>query len=80
MKKKLLILLLLFTPLLTRAQFDDLIKKTVVPDILEEKNITTSIDDAYPVSFWVSDIGDYYEPIEPADYNAPRVAASGVLR
>ncbi|HWA07420.1 MAG TPA: hypothetical protein VG961_12785, partial [Ignavibacteria bacterium] len=60
MLKKLFLLLLLFTPFISMAQFDDLIKKTVVPDILEEKNITTSIDDAYPVSFWVNDIDEYY--------------------
>lgn len=71
MKKKLLILLLVFTPFITLAQIDDLLKKAVVPDILEEKNITTSIDDAYPVAFWVNDIDTYYEPTEPADYNAP---------
>lgn len=42
-----------------------------MPDILEEKNITTSIDDAYPVSFWINDIDEFYDPVEPQDYNAP---------
>ena len=71
MMKKLFILMVLLTPFITNAQFEDIIKKTAMPDILEEKNITTSIDDAYPVSFWVNDIGEYYDPIEPQDYNAP---------
>lgn len=71
MLKKLFFLMVLLVPFVAMAQFEDIIKKTVVPDILEEKNITTSIDDAYPVSFWVNDIGEYYDPVEPADYNAP---------
>ncbi|KXK47193.1 MAG: hypothetical protein UZ05_CHB002002261 [Chlorobi bacterium OLB5] len=71
MTRKLLFLLIFLFPVFTFSQFDDLLKKTVVPDILEEKNITTSIDDALPVTFWVSDIDEYYDPVEPADYNAP---------
>jgi hypothetical protein len=71
MQKKILFLLVLFLPVISQAQLEDLIKKTAVPDILEEKNITTSIEDAQPVTFWISDIGEYYDPIEPADYNAP---------
>lgn len=57
--------------MLVRAQFDDLIKKTAVPDLLEEKNITTSIEDAYPESFWISDIENFRTPVEPQDYSAP---------
>jgi hypothetical protein len=68
--KKLIILLLLIFPALVQAQFEDLIKKTAVPDLLEEKNITTSIEDAYPVAFWLNDLTDR-TPIEPEDYNAP---------
>jgi len=71
MLKKLVFFLVLLTPFIAYAQFEDIIKKTVVPDILEEKNITTSIDDAQPVSFWISDISEYYDPVEPQDYNAP---------
>lgn len=71
MLKKILFAVILFTPIMVKAQLDDIIKKTVMPDILEEKNITTSIDDAYPVSFWINDIDKYYDPIEPQDYNAP---------
>ena len=68
--KKLIILFLIAFPTLVQAQFEDLLKKTAVPDLLEEKNITTSIDDAYPVAFWLSDLGDE-TPVEPEDYNAP---------
>lgn len=71
MLNKLLLILVFSIPFYTNAQFDELLKKTVVPDILEEKNITTSIDDAYPVSFWVNDIDEYFDPIEPQDYNSP---------
>lgn len=70
MLKKILFIIILFTPLILKAQIDDIIKKTAMPDILEEKNITTSIDDAYPVSFWVNDIDEYYDPVEPQDYNS----------
>ncbi len=68
--KKFIVLLLFIIPSLVQAQFDDLLKKTAVPDLLEEKNITTSIDDAYPVSFWLNDLSDR-TPVEPEDYNAP---------
>jgi hypothetical protein len=69
--KKLILILLLISPVIVRAQFDDLIKKTAVPDLLEEKNITTSIEDAYPIAFWLGDLDQTREPVEPADYNAP---------
>ena len=68
--KKILILFLFAIPTLVHAQFEDLLKKTAVPDLLEEKNITTSIDDAYPVAFWLTDLNDE-TPVEPEDYNAP---------
>lgn len=70
MLKKILFIFVLFAPLIVRAQLEDIIKKTAMPDILEEKNITSSIDDAYPVSFWVSDIDEYYDAVEPQDYNS----------
>jgi hypothetical protein len=68
--KKFIVLILLIFPAFLQAQFEDLIKKTAVPDLLEEKNITTSIEDAYPVAFWLNDLNDR-TPIEPEDYNAP---------
>lgn len=68
--KKLIFLFLFVFPTLVQAQFEDLLKKTAVPELLEEKSITTSIDDAYPVAFWLSDLGDE-TPLEPEDYNAP---------
>ncbi|MBE2216903.1 MAG: hypothetical protein IAE90_01790 [Ignavibacteria bacterium] len=71
MLNKLLVFLLLLAPAVLQAQFEDIIKKTAAPDLLEEKNITTSIDDAYPVSFWIDDIEELRDPVEPADYNAP---------
>jgi len=67
MKKLLFILILLF-PLFVQAQIDDLLKKTVVPDLLEEKNITTSLSDAYPETFWLSSLDDR-TPVEPTDYS-----------
>jgi hypothetical protein len=69
--KKIIIILFLFSPLILRAQLDDILKKTVVPDLLEEKNITTSLEDAYPVAFWVSDIDNDRTPVEPENYAAP---------
>lgn len=57
--------------MMVKAQFEDLLKKTAVPDLLEEKNITTSIEDAYPVAFWLNDLDANRTPIEPVDYNAP---------
>jgi hypothetical protein len=68
--KKIIVLFLFIFPSLIRAQFDDLLKKTAVPDLLEEKSITTSIDDAYPVAFWLTDLDDV-TPVEPENYNAP---------
>lgn len=70
MNKILITLIMLFSSLSSYAQFDDLLKKTAVPDLLEEKNITTSIDDAYPVAFWLSSLNDR-TPVEPENYNAP---------
>lgn len=68
MKELLLTIVLLF-PLTLNSQIDDLLKKTVVPDLLEEKNVTTSIDDAYPVAFWLSDLENFRTIEEPVDYS-----------
>jgi hypothetical protein len=68
MKKIFFIVILLF-PLVVRAQIDDLLKKTVVPDLLEEKNVTTSLSDAYPEAFWLENLDKERDPIEPADYS-----------
>lgn len=55
------------------AQFGDILKKATDEvtkvELLEEKNVTTSIDDALPVAFWLKDLSDYDEPIEPDHYN-----------
>jgi hypothetical protein len=69
--KKLIISLLIAFPVFVQAQLEDIIKKTAVPEILEEKNITTSIDDAYPVAFWLSGLDNTRTAVEPQDYNAP---------
>lgn len=68
--KNIILTLILFFPLILFAQLDDILKKTVAPDLLEEKNITTSIDDAYPVAFWMNDLEQDRTPVEPSDYNA----------
>jgi hypothetical protein len=68
--KKVFVVILMIFPSFVQAQFDDLLKKTAVPDLLEEKSITTSIDDAYPVAFWLTNLNDR-DPVEPEDYNAP---------
>ncbi|MCC7159468.1 MAG: hypothetical protein IT281_08020 [Ignavibacteria bacterium] len=70
MFSKLLLAILFLTPMFINAQLDDLIKKTAAPELLEEKNITTSIDDAYPTAFWIDDIEGYVDPVEPANYNS----------
>lgn len=71
-----LVLLFLFLVLFSSnsiAQFDDILKKATEKvtkvELFEEKNITTSIDDALPVAFWLKDLNEYDEPVEPADYN-----------
>jgi hypothetical protein len=55
------------------AQFDDVLKKATEKvtkvELLEEKNVTTSIEDALPVAFWLKDLSDYDEPLEPESYN-----------
>jgi hypothetical protein len=70
------IFLLLFIILFTKfsfAQFDDVLKKVkknvVNVELFEEKNVTTSIDDALPVAFWLKDIDQEREPIEPQTYD-----------
>jgi hypothetical protein len=41
------------------SQIDDILKKTVeIPELYEEKTITTSLSDAYPVVFWLGDLDD----------------------
>lgn len=55
------------------AQFDDLLKeaqkKIAKVELLEEKNVTTSIDDAFPVAFWLKDLHEELEPVEPENYD-----------
>ncbi|MDD5361490.1 MAG: hypothetical protein PHN88_05115 [Ignavibacteria bacterium] len=76
MKKLLLVIVLIFfiSPG-AFAQFGDILKKATEKvtkvDLLEEKNVTTSIEDALPVAFWLKDIDEYYEPTEPEtnDFN-----------
>jgi len=67
--KKLLFILILVFPLFVQAQIDDLLKKTAIPDLLEEKNITTSLSDAYPEAFWLENLDKERDPIESADYS-----------
>jgi hypothetical protein len=67
--KKLFLLIILLLPLTLNSQIDDLLKKTVTPDLLEEKNVTTSLDDAYPVAFWLNDLENTRTIEEPADYS-----------
>jgi len=67
--KKIIFISLLLSPGLALAQIDDLLKKTTVPELLEEKNVTSSITDAYPEAFWLRDIGDWIDPVEPTDYS-----------
>ncbi|MCX7877618.1 MAG: hypothetical protein N2510_03135 [Ignavibacteria bacterium] len=51
------------------CQFDDILKKTAVPELLEEKNITSSIDDAHPVAFWINN-DELEDAVEPGNYNS----------
>jgi hypothetical protein len=55
------------------SQFGDILKKVTnkvaKTDLLEEKNVTTSIDDALAIAFWLKDLPDYQQPIEPETYN-----------
>lgn len=74
MKKLILILPLLFLLTnLSHAQFDDLLKKVTTKvakvDLLEDKNVTTSIDDALPVAYWLKDLDSELDPVEPEVYD-----------
>lgn len=74
MKKPLfLITVLLFTVSVSYAQFDDILKKVTKniakTDLLEEKNVTTSIEDALPIAFWLKDLHDQIDPVEQENYN-----------
>jgi hypothetical protein len=55
------------------AQFGDILKKATDKvakvELFEEKNVTTSIEDALPVAFWLKDLSDYDEPVEQDNYN-----------
>ena len=55
------------------AQFGDILKKATDQvtkvELLEEKNVTTSIEDALPVAFWLKDLNEYDEPSEQDHYN-----------
>lgn len=68
-----LIFSLFFLTTAANAQFDDLLKeaqkKVVKVDLLEEKSVTTSIDDAFPVAFWLKDLSEEMEPVEPESYD-----------
>ena len=74
MKK--IIFLLLFSLLIVRfsfAQLDDVLKKVkkniTKVELFEEKNVTTSIDDALPVAFWIKEIDMERTPAEPEVYD-----------
>lgn len=67
--RNILFTVILLLPLTLNSQIDDLLKKTALPDMLEEKSITTSIDDAYPVAFWLADLENTHTLQEPADYS-----------
>jgi hypothetical protein len=45
------------------------VTKNVNVELFEDKNITTSIDDALPVAFWLKDIDMERSPIEPEVYD-----------
>jgi hypothetical protein len=68
----LIVLSLIFSKI-TSAQLDDVLKKVkknaVSVELFEEKNVTTSIDDAWPVAFWLKDIDMERTPIEPETYD-----------
>ena len=55
------------------AQLDDVLKKVTKNvanvELFEEKNITTSIDDALPVAFWLKDFDLERVPVEPETYD-----------
>ncbi len=55
------------------SQIGDILKKVTgkvaKTDLLEEKNVTTSIDDALAVAFWLKDLQEFYQPVEPEIYN-----------
>lgn len=73
MKRTILIFLIILLSSGAQAQFDDLLKKATDKvtkvELLEEKNVTTSIEDAMPVAFWLKDLDEFYEPVEPAAYD-----------
>jgi hypothetical protein len=68
-----LIFLVFLASTAANAQFDDLLKeaqkKITNVELLEEKNITTSIDDAFPVAFWLKNLSEEMEPVEPENYD-----------
>ncbi len=70
------ILLLLFSLLIVRfsfAQLDDVLKKVTKNvgnvELFEEKNVTTSIDDALPIAFWLKNIDLERTPVLPETYD-----------
>ncbi|MDR1727702.1 MAG: hypothetical protein LBT74_07215 [Acidobacteriota bacterium] len=80
MKKIFAALLVLLLSVSAYAQLGNIIKKAkkvtdkvstkaVKVDLFEEKNITTSIDDAMPIAFWLKDLDKYRKPVEPEVYD-----------
>ncbi|MBN1634502.1 MAG: hypothetical protein JW917_10075 [Ignavibacteria bacterium] len=74
MKKLFFIVIALFLfSTIANAQFDDLLKevtkKVTDVELLEEKNVTTSIEDALPVAFWLKDLPEMIDPVEPESYD-----------
>lgn len=63
--KKLIYLFIIFLFYQTGwAQIGDILKKTAeITTLSEQEAITTSIKDAYPVAFWLSDLDKTYTPI-----------------
>lgn len=55
------------------SQIGDILKKVTnkitKTDLLEEKNVTTSIDDALAIAFWLKDLSEYNQPVKPEVYN-----------
>lgn len=78
MKKTVLFLFIIFISK-SFAQIDDIIKE-VQPEVelFEEKNITTSITDAYPVAFWLKDLDKYFKPTVLDEY--PSSFSTGYYR
>ncbi len=76
MKKKLFLIACIFlNASVSFSQIDDIIKKVTSDVVLfEEKNVTTSIDDAYPVAFWLKDMDKYIKPVEPENYSFENLA------